>query len=111
MFDFQIRYTHCKADAFIDQWPDLNTKLYAVLDKFYKTQVFETVWSRNVNALFILMKLLPPKNNKAADVFLKATDNLITFRSVIDKILKIISSVLLICLNFSAWYRTNCNDG
>lgn len=84
LFDFVNRFPMCDPDVFRKSWPEKSLKLQNILLNDYPSNRFMTLWPKEIESLFILLKLLPAKNgrNKIVDVFQKAIEKLIVFREV-----------------------------
>lgn len=57
-------------------------KLKSILQRFYPTIVFSTPWPPHIEFFLILLRLFPTKNKALSEVFVKAIEKLIIFKTV-----------------------------
>lgn len=103
-FELQIifDYTHyiCETNnpnSFIEKWPSFSSRLKHMFESQFKSHLFATMWSTEVENLLILLKLFPFKatgrnNVTPSTAFSNAIKKLIVFSEVI---LKCVSCVLV----------------
>lgn len=63
-------------------WDKDGKNLRTILNRFYTSSSFTTLWPRDVEDLFILPRLLLPKNKTSIDVFKKVVEKIIVFKIV-----------------------------
>lgn len=89
-------------NSFIEKWPSFSSRLKIMFESQYKSQLFATMWSTDVENILILLKLFPFKatgrNNVAsASTFPNAIKKLIVFSEVI------VECVFVFCF----WFKFN----
>jgi hypothetical protein len=75
---------------FWEKWPTISSKLHRILDKDYCNQKFPAMWPDDINDFFIILKLLPIKNNRKP--FLETIEKFIVFKKVYLVLHKCITS-------------------
>lgn len=81
-FDFETRFPEVNTLAFKDYWESGSEKLDSIFQRFYPAISFSTQWPKEIERLFIFLRLFPAKNKSTSEVFSKAIEKFITFKTV-----------------------------
>lgn len=85
LYDFGIRYPNIESHVFEDFWKTGSGHLRLILNRYYSSNEFSSVWPREIEDFLILPRLLIAKN-KSSEVFSKVIDKFIVFRTVLYNI-------------------------
>lgn len=118
-YDFEIRNPSIEKEAFQNFWTTHNGNLRRILTLYYSSYDVSTSWPPEIENFFILQRLFPVKK-ASAEVFIKAMDKLMIFRTVqfeLNFILMVFCQGLFLNMNiyfilawgYSRWYA--CNHG
>lgn len=78
--DFGNHFPKVDTLAIKSYWETGSKKLKLIFERFYPTTAFSTQWPLEVDVFLIFIRLFPAK--KPSEVFTKAIEKLITFRTV-----------------------------
>lgn len=81
-FDFDTRFPEVNTLAFKDYWESGSEKLESIFQRFYPAMTFHTQWPKEIERFAIFLRLFPAKNKSTSEVFPKAIEKLITFKTV-----------------------------
>lgn len=81
-FDLKNQFQDLNETTATSFWQSNSESVKSIFERFYPTLLFSTPWSTEIDIFLIFIRLFPLKNKAAAEVFNKAVEILITFRTV-----------------------------